>query len=231
MKTCEFRVDVFYSPEYRAKFYDILDKEKNKGNLSYKFRLEEAAPPPELIKDAVIIIASSLTIIKILYDFYNEIRKKKGKMYIRVKGKTFDLAAYGIDEAKAKIELEEKPPTKKYFVKLSFPDYSQKEVKKAARTLSYKCIIFNGRLLDSYNTVVAEYNEGNVEAVVSITDEEEINESYEKGKPLYAKAQIDEKYLPRLFFAILILSSKVIPSGSKMKEIVKEEDYPRWYKQ
>jgi len=108
MRRYEFEVRSYHPPEYRGLFYGIFDKEKAKENLSYHLRIEETAPPPELIKDIVLVSAASLSIIKHLYDFYKEIKSKKGKVYITVKGKRFDLEAYNIDELKTKISDEEK---------------------------------------------------------------------------------------------------------------------------
>ncbi|MGP3705258.1 MAG: hypothetical protein ACKD6O_08225 [Candidatus Bathyarchaeota archaeon] len=81
----------------------MLEEEKKKGNLDYKAVIEEIAPPPELVKDIVTITASSLTILKILYDFYKETKKRKGKIIIKVNGDAFDLEAYKIEELEVKI--------------------------------------------------------------------------------------------------------------------------------
>jgi hypothetical protein len=78
--------------------------------------LEETAPPQELIKDAVIITASSLTIIKILYGFLKEVKKKKGKVLVSVDGETFDLEAHDIDEVEVRIESRKKTTHKKIFL-------------------------------------------------------------------------------------------------------------------
>lgn len=233
----DFRVDAFYSPEYRAKFYELLGNEKSKGNLSYQHIIEEIAPPPELIKEIVIITASSLTILKILYDFGKEVRNKKGKVLVSVSGETFDLVAHGIDEVRTKIELKKKPPTKKYFVRLSFPSLPHDEIVKAARTLGDRPIIFNGsELLFPDNRVFfAEEVSGNVEAIVYVRDKE-VNELHEKGRPLYATAQFEEVQSiihpdKRYFiFTSLLVSSTVISSGCEMKEISRKEDYPKWYR-
>ena len=106
MKGYEFKVQSYHPLEYRGLFYGIFDKEKAKGNLNYHFVIEETAPPLELIKDIVLVTAASLSIIKHLYDFYKEIKSKKGKVYITVKGKRFDIEAYNIDELKAIISDE-----------------------------------------------------------------------------------------------------------------------------
>ena len=108
MKRYEFEVRSYHPSEYRESFYGIFDKEKAEGNLNYRLVIEETAPPPELIKDIVLVSAASLAIIKNLYDFYKEIKNKKGKVYITVKGKRFDLEAYNLDELKAKFSDEEK---------------------------------------------------------------------------------------------------------------------------
>ncbi len=108
MKRYEFEVQSIHPSEYRRSFYDIFDKEKARGNLYYHRVVKEIAPPPELIRDFVLVSAATLTIIKHLYDFYKEIKPKRGKVYITIKGKSFDLEAYNIDELKAKISDKEK---------------------------------------------------------------------------------------------------------------------------
>ncbi len=233
----EFRVDVFYSPEYRAKFYELLSNEKSKGNLSIEHRVEETAPPPELIKDIVLITASSLTIIKILYDFLKDIKKKKGKILVSVSGETFDLETHSIDEVKVKIESKKKPSTRKYFCRFSFPSLPQEEIRKSARTLADKPIFFNGSKLPYPDNRVffAEEVSRSVEAIVYVRDKK-VNELCDKGRPLYATAEFeeaqsiinpDERYP---VFTNLLVSSTVILSGCKMKEIVRKEDYPEWYR-
>ena len=106
MKRYKFEVQSIHPPEYRTSFYDIFKKESSKGNLHYRHIIKEIAPPPELIRDFVLVTASSLTIIKILYDFYKEIKSRKGKVYITINGKTLDLEAYDVDELKLKISEE-----------------------------------------------------------------------------------------------------------------------------
>jgi hypothetical protein len=98
----QFKVYSYHPEEYRREFYSLFDEEK----VDYRRVIEETAPPPELIKDIVVFTASSLSILKILYDFYKETKKKKGKMVIRINGKEFDLEAYNIEELKLKIESE-----------------------------------------------------------------------------------------------------------------------------
>jgi len=127
-------------------------------------------------------------------------------------------------------EIKEKQPRKEYLVSLSFPKFPQHEVLLAARTLSHKPILFNGKKLPYPDNMsyFGNYWSDNVEAIVYIRDRK-INQLYEGGGFVYAKAQIDEKYLPRLFFTMLILSSKPIPSGCKMKEIKTKQDKPSWF--
>jgi len=108
MAKYEFEVRSFHPPEYRSRFYSIFDEERSKGNLTCRYGIEETAPPPELVKDIILVTASSLTIIKILYDFHKEIRNKKGRVVIRIRGKDYDLEAYDIEELKLKISNKEK---------------------------------------------------------------------------------------------------------------------------
>lgn len=107
MKKYQFKVYSFHPEEYRAKFYNLLDKEK----VHYQVIIEETAPPPELIKDIVLITASTLSILKNLYDFYKETKKKKGTVIIRINERDFDLEAHNIDELKTKIESESSKST------------------------------------------------------------------------------------------------------------------------
>ena len=101
----QFRVYSYYPEEYRLKFYRLLDKEK----VDYQIVIEETAPPRGLIEDIVEVTASTLTILKILYDFYKEIKKKRGKMVIRMNLKEFDLEYYNLEELTMKLELEGQP--------------------------------------------------------------------------------------------------------------------------
>jgi hypothetical protein len=100
----KFKVYSFHPPEYKAEFYKLFEREQKAGHLSYTMRIEETAPPPELVKDIVLVTSASLTILKILYDFYKETKKKKGKVIIQINGEDLDLEAYNIDELKVKIE-------------------------------------------------------------------------------------------------------------------------------
>lgn len=108
MKRYEFEVRSLHPPEYRPLFYNIFEKEKARGNLSLRFVAEETAPPLGLLEDIVLVSAATLTIIKHLYDFYKEIKSKKGKVYITVEGKRLDLEAHNIDDLKAIISDEKK---------------------------------------------------------------------------------------------------------------------------
>ena len=101
----QFKVYSYYPEEYRLKFYSLLDKEK----VNYQIVMEETAPPRGLIEDIVEVAVSKLTILKILYDFYEEIRKKRGHMVIRMNQKEFDLKYYNLEELNMKLELEGQP--------------------------------------------------------------------------------------------------------------------------
>jgi len=221
MRYYKFRVDAFYPPEYREKFYDILDKEKKIEKLDYQYVLEESAPPLEMLKDIVMVLAPTLTILKILYDFSKEIRKKKGKVYVSVSNQQIDLEAHHIDEIKVKFG---KPVFKPYKIHLSVPTLEQNEIKKAARTLSFRPISFNNVKLSSENTVLfADYNEESkmIEAVIHIRDDG-INSLYEKGTAIYAMAlpkKIHENTpLEQILFTELLLTTKFVTGSSKISE-------------
>jgi len=221
MRYHKFRIDVSYPPEYRQRFYKILSEEEKTGDISYQHIIEETAPPPEMLKDAVMILASTLTILKILYDLQKEIKSKKGTVSIRIKGQEFDLEAHNLDEIKLKIG---KPSVKRYKVELSFPDLPQDEVKRAARTLSYRPIFFNGKMLSQDSTVLfADYDDDSEKVKANIhMNNEEVNELYETGVPIYSMAEpkkVNEgtPYEQTLFLR-LILTTEPAPSLSKIEE-------------
>jgi len=105
MEDYSFKVYSFHSPEYRNKFYGMFEKWKKAGKLDYTIQIEETAPPPELIKDIVTVTASTLTILKILYDFYKVTKKKKGKVIVRIEGEDLDLESYNMEELQARIKI------------------------------------------------------------------------------------------------------------------------------
>jgi hypothetical protein len=103
---------------------------------------------------------------------------------------------------------------KVYILKLSFPDFSRDNVLRAARTLSQKPVILNGRRLRfPLNQVYwAEYDERTGEIqVILLSIEKEIQEIYEKNRTIYATASVSENppcVLPHLLnFAELVLST------------------------
>ncbi|MCK5628444.1 hypothetical protein KAI12_03170 [Candidatus Bathyarchaeota archaeon] len=108
MKETKFSVYSFHPPEYKASFYNMFDEEMRKGNLRLMKRIEGTASPTGLIKDMVTVIASALPIIKILYDFHKETKKKKGRVIIRKKGKNYDIESYDIEELKLILTENEK---------------------------------------------------------------------------------------------------------------------------
>jgi hypothetical protein len=221
MRYHKFRIDVFYPPEYRQKFHEILSEEEKTGDVSYQLVIEESAPPPEMLKDAVIVLASALTILKILYDFHKEIKNKKGKVYLTSKGQKFDLEAYNLDEVKIKIG---EPSVKRYRIKLSFPNLPPNEVKRAAATLSFRPISFNGEILSPDNEVqFADYDDasGKIKTTIHVSNEK-VNELYERGVSLYATAEPKKIHegtaLETTLFLNLMLSTRRTPSASKIEE-------------
>ena len=191
--------------------------------------LREAVNVPEIFR-LTLIIARDIVLpiaLGIASNWLYDKIKKKRTQKIMIEGKETQIDIDKIKEVLMK-EIKERPPLKKYFCRLSFPEFSKDELRRATRTLSRKPIIFDGKELPYPDNMsyFAEYWLGNVEIIVYIRDEE-INQLYEEGKSVYAKAQIDERLLPRLFFTNLILSSEA--THCKMKEIKKWEDMPRWY--
>lgn len=118
------------------------------------------------------------------------------------------------------------------FCRFSFPNISDDELLKSARTLSRTKIVFEGKELPypENMTYFAEYVSGNVETVVVIGDESVI-ESYDERGGLYANAQYYFKDVKRarfLVFTNLALSMKSDSLSVKMKEIASKEEMPEW---
>ena len=57
MRYYKLRIDGFYPPEYRERLYEALTKEQEVGALDYYPIIEETAPPPEMIKDIIQVLA------------------------------------------------------------------------------------------------------------------------------------------------------------------------------
>ena len=104
----KFKVYSFHPEQFTRQFYRLFDEEREKGNLHYTIGIEETAPPPELVKEILYVTAASLSILKILYDFYKETRKKKGRIIINLKDRTIDMKDIDIDELRVLIESESK---------------------------------------------------------------------------------------------------------------------------
>ena len=109
MEKYSFKVYSVHPPEYRKRFYELVNDEAAKGEFDYKIGIEETAPPPELIKDIIIVTSASLNILWVLYKIYSEIKKKNGKVIIRKNGEDFDLEVYDIEELKIKMSKAKKP--------------------------------------------------------------------------------------------------------------------------
>lgn len=105
----KFRLRAYHPPEFRPILYETLEEEKSKGEIDFITVIEECGPPPEQIKDILIIVSTSLTIIKTLYDIW-KISKKNGKssVFVEVNDETFELDANNIDKIKVKIEKNKK---------------------------------------------------------------------------------------------------------------------------
>lgn len=220
MRYHNFCIDAIYPPEFKQKLHEALVREQKNGDLDYSIIIEESAPPPEMIKDIVQVLASTLTIIKFLYDL-RKATKDKGKIYLTVKGQRFDLDAYNLEEIKIKIG---EPLTKRYKVELLFPNLTQKELKEWAITLSSRPVHFNGKILPPSNIVFfADYDDesGKVNATLHI-DEQEVNNLYERGVPIYATAKFTKRYegtpYAQVLFTSLILSREQEQLASKIEE-------------
>lgn len=221
MRYYKLRIDGIYPSEYRQKLYEALAKEQEAGGLDYYTIIEESAPPLEMIKDIVQVLAPTLTILKILYDLKKEVKDKKGEIYLTVNGKQFDLEAHNLDDIKIKIG---EPLTKRYKVELSFPNLTQKELKEWAINLSSRPVYFNGKILSPSNTVLfADYDDesGKVKTTFYI-DDQEVNKLYESGIAIYATAKVLKRYegtpYAQTLFTSLILSREPTQSATKIEE-------------
>jgi len=198
-----------------------MSNEEKKGEISYNRKIEETAPPSELLKDIIIITASTLNILQTLYNFYNIIKNKKGKVYVTSKGQKFDLEAYNLDEIKVKIG---EASLKRYKIELSFPNLTQDEIKEAASTLSFRPIHFKDKMLSRESQVQwADYDDDTQKVKATIhVDDQEINELYEKGVPIYAIAEatrwLEGTPRERLLFTRLLLSLEPLPLAYKLVE-------------
>jgi hypothetical protein len=182
----------------------------------------EAAEVPEIIKLTLILVKDVALPIALgvasnwLYDKIKDIRTQK----VRINGIEVRIDKKRIEELLAK-EIKDKPLLKTYYVGLSFPDFPRDEILRAARTLADKPIIFSKKELPYPDNRVffAEYVSGKVKATIYIRDEK-VNELHEKGRSLYAKAEASETpAFRKLFFTHLILSSRRIANGSRVKQI------------
>lgn len=108
MERYEFEVESIHALEYRTTFFTIFEQERAKGNLQFRRVIKEMAPPSGFVRDFIMVSAAVLTSIKVLYDFYKEIKSKRGRVYITAYGERFDLEAYNIDELKVKISQKRK---------------------------------------------------------------------------------------------------------------------------
>ena len=239
MKEASIKIETSYPLELAK---DFLEEKKLRAGTEIKIAkgthlryesclLREAVGFPDILEFTLIV--ATYVALPIALDIaanwiYDKIRERRAKK-IMVGSSEVEAS---VDEIRKllKRELKEKAPRKRYFVSLSFPEFSQHEILLAARTLSHKPIVFDGNNLPYPDNMsyFGEYSSGNVEAIVYIRDEK-INQLYEEEGYLYAKAEVDERRLPRLFFTKLILSSKPTLSGFKMKPIEGKEDMPSWF--
>ena len=105
-----------------------------------------------------------------------------------------------------------------YILKLRFPNFDNDNVMRAARTLSEKPVVFNGRNLEYPKNKVfhAEYDKRTNEIqVVLISSEGGIRKVFDENRQIYASASVLSKHMPRLFFSELILSVEPLKSGNK----------------
>jgi hypothetical protein len=102
-----------------------------------------------------------------------------------------------------------------YLAEFQLPEFPEEELQRAARTLSYRPIVFDDQQLPypANTTLFSDYIDGLVKVEALVSDKNVIK-LYEDEKPLHAKPEI-ERPLSRLLFSRLIVSSKV---GSSSKE-------------
>lgn len=221
MKYYNFRIDAHFPPEFSTKYTEIIENEKRKNGVEIQHYIEETAPPPEMVIQMVHFTASSLTILVILYEFYKEIKGKKGKVYISSEDGRFDLEAYNIDELKVKLG---DPKIRRYFATLAYPNISKDILKMMGRTLSNRPIFFEDRQLSKNNTTLfSDYEEDSQWVMTSIQiDDTEINRLFEEGTPLYAYAEPHKMYVgapaEKIIFTNLKISLKPREGSSELKE-------------
>jgi hypothetical protein len=120
-----------------------------------------------------------------------------------------------------------------YFVKFEFPEISDDELLKSARTLTNRPVFLNERQLQiEENTVMGEYVSGKLEVVAFITDEE-TNNLHKTGTLLYGLAgyEIRHSYLLKkdaTFFTHFSIYTEFLSNSVPLREITRAEDMPSW---
>jgi len=221
MKYYTFRIDAHFPPEFLNKYQEMIKNEKKEKDVEIKHYIEEAAPPPDMVIQMVHFTASSLAILKVLYDFYNDIKGKKGKVYISSEDGRFDLEAYNIDELTVKLG---DPKIRRYYATLAYPNISKDIRKRMGRTLSYRPIFFEDRQLSKNNTTLfCDYEEDSQWVMTSMKiDDAEVNRLFDEGTPLYAYAEPHQIYVgapaEKIIFTNLKISLKPLEGSSELKE-------------
>ena len=193
MKYHNFRIDSFFPPDSSTEYYTMIENEKKKDHVEIQHYAEESAPPPELVKEIIFVTAASLTILRHLHYFYQEIKGKNGKVYITTEDGRFDFEAHNVDEIILKIG---EPKISRYSTSLTFSDIPNDILKRMGRTLSFRPVYFEERQLSSNcHTLFCDYNESTncIETSIQIEDDE-VTRLFDQGTPLYAYSEPQKRY-------------------------------------
>jgi len=198
--------------------------------------IREAAGLPEIFrisafigKNVVLPIAVGI-LSAYLYDKFKgkAERVRINNIYVEVNVNRFENLILEILKKEVSRPSSEEKGEHIYFVKLEFPEMSSDELLQSARTLINKPMSLNERQLPANeNRLWSEEASGKLEIVAFIRDEE-INNTYKKGKQLYALARYEVK-CGKPFSISFMISTKNISHGSPLKEIEKKEDMPSWW--
>ena len=208
-------------------FPNLISKRKRETEIekgiSARFEhitIREAVEFPPLIEFTIIL--SKEVIIPVALGIASEwlYEKIKNRKIKKIRIGDFEVL---IEKEKIKQmllkEIKEKKPLRIFTIILSIPEISKEELKKSARTLSNRPILFNEKELPFPDNQVsfADFISGEIEATLHIRNEE-LSYLITNEVPLFAKAKTNvTPYYGNIIFTQLYLSSKIIPSGQKIQ--------------
>ena len=212
----DFRVEIYFPPEFREDLTKIIQKEREMNGIDITKKVELSAPPEHFWKEILIITTQTLSIIVSLITIQKAISNKKGKVYITSNGEKIDLEAYNIDEIRVKLG---EPKLRRYKVNIKVPELEEKEVADNAHLLSFRPITYENNPIGRDNHVLwADYNEKDrtIDASLQIKDKT-INHEFEKGVSLFATVSFSRRRegTPGEFFLFTSLNvSKIKTEGA-----------------